>query len=65
MVRIKPPIQIDWLDIAKQMFKDNLKESESKKTKKPIACKICKTINEYLEKPNQEDGTHICYGCKK
>lgn len=32
--------------------------------KRQIICKKCNTINEYLDKPNQPDGTHICYSCR-
>lgn len=30
----------------------------------PVFCKKCNEINEYLDKGNQADGSHICYSCR-
>lgn len=37
---------------------------EKKPESKGCLCKKCNDFNEYAE-PNQEDGTFICYGCRR
>lgn len=31
---------------------------------KGVICAKCNTSNEYLETPNQADGSHLCYQCR-
>jgi len=35
------------------------------KAKGGVTCKKCNDFNKYLEEPNESDGTHVCYKCKK
>jgi len=30
-----------------------------------VTCKTCNDFNEFCDEPNQSDGTHLCYKCKK
>lgn len=53
-------------ELFKQMLKDNKKQLESKKSNaKGMACSRCHFFNEYITEPNKDDGTYLCYKCRK
>ncbi|KKN70811.1 hypothetical protein LCGC14_0427030 [marine sediment metagenome] len=54
-------------DLINEIFGDyNPPEDKVKKTNKDgMTCTKCNTINEYVTESNQDDGTYVCYKCRK
>ena len=52
-------------EILKQMQKDDLKQKAANKHKNGVTCSKCGDFNEYITEPNQDDGTHLCYKCRR
>jgi hypothetical protein len=55
----------DFNEIIKQMFKDDVKQKAGIKLANGMTCARCNLLNEYVTEPNQDDGTYICYNCRK
>jgi hypothetical protein len=58
----------DFNELIKQMFRDDLKQKEANKANKNedgMTCTKCNILNEYVTESNQDDGTYICYKCRK
>lgn len=56
---IVPPVQ--WVSLTSDVV---FTAVPAKKKELGCKCKRCEDFNEYAE-PNQEDGTFICYGCRR
>jgi hypothetical protein len=54
-----------WYTVSGDLSGDTTQaRAVKKKDKSGCSCKKCKDYNEYAE-PNQEDGSFICYRCRK
>ncbi len=56
----------DFDELIQEIFGKSPKNEKVKETNKDgMACTKCHILNEYVTEPNQDDGTYICYKCRK
>jgi len=52
-------------EIIEQMQKDDLKQKSANKYKDGVTCAKCGDFNKYITESNQDDGTYLCYKCRR
>lgn len=55
-------------ELLKQMLEDNRKQQAANAKKKNLSgmtCTNCHFFNKYVTEPNKDDGTYLCYKCRK
>jgi hypothetical protein len=55
----------NWEEFVGDYSKSASSTKFDKKKYDGMSCASCKDFNKYISEPNQDDGTYICYKCRK